>query len=380
MIGGTESRIGRLVLMAAHCAGMVDLVALPVWVGTLIAHYQFDPQQAGALATLFLTGAVAASLYCAPRFNRMRGRLVAPLGFGAAALSFFALAATADYATMAVLHVAGGVAVGCALSFTHGTIGRSANPHRLFALVGVALGVFAVVFLGATPRLVAATGGPTLFKAFGTIMAVAALLAALAFPVPVRGHETRHASLPKLNLAVWFGVLGVTAMAVVQAMTFSFIERIGVDRGFGADAVHGVLLALGIVNLFPALLAGLLERHVAARRVVLAGPVLQAVIALFIAQSASFAPYAVATSVFAFVMIFTHTFAFGLLARMDPSGRAVAATPAMLMIGSAIGPILGGTLVKASGYGSLGIAAVLIAAVAIGCFAQLQRKPATGIA
>ena len=36
----------------------------------------------------------------------------------------------------------------------------------------------------------------------------------------------------------------------------------------------------------------------------------------------------------------------------------LAATPAMLMTGAAIGPILGGTLVKALGYGSLGAAAL----------------------
>ena len=27
---------------------------------------------------------------------------------------------------------------------THGTIGRTPNPHRLFAIVGMALGVFAI--------------------------------------------------------------------------------------------------------------------------------------------------------------------------------------------------------------------------------------------
>ena len=29
-----ESRRGRAALMVAHCAGMVDLVALPVWMGS----------------------------------------------------------------------------------------------------------------------------------------------------------------------------------------------------------------------------------------------------------------------------------------------------------------------------------------------------------
>jgi predicted MFS family arabinose efflux permease len=102
----------------------------------------------------------------------------------------------------------------------------------------------------------------------------------------------------------------------------------------------------------------------------------QAALALIITQSAAFAPYAAATSVFAAVMIFTHTFAFGMLARIDATGRAVAATPAMLMTGAAIGPVLGGTLVKQSGYGVLGIASVLISIAAAVCFSRLERRPA----
>ena len=48
-------------------------------------------------------------------------------------------------------------------------------------------------------------------------------------------------------------------------MMFSFLERLGVERGFGLEAVTGVLIALGIVNLFPAPLAALLEKRVSAR-------------------------------------------------------------------------------------------------------------------
>ena len=52
----STSTFGHVALIVAHCAGMVDLVALPVWVGTLIQYYKLDPQQAGGLATLFLIG------------------------------------------------------------------------------------------------------------------------------------------------------------------------------------------------------------------------------------------------------------------------------------------------------------------------------------
>lgn len=371
----TDSKRGRLALMVAHCAGMVDLVGLPVWVGTLMSRYGLDPQQAGALATLFLAGAVASSLFFAPRFNRMRGRVAAPLGFAVAAVAFFALSTTTDFTAMAALHALAGVAAGCGLSFTHGTIGRSANPHRLFAVVGLALGVFGIAFFAGVPQLVARLGGPAMFVVLGGVMAVAALVGVLAFPEADAAVHKNGGRLAKINPAVRFVVFGVACMGLLQAMLFSFIERIGSDRGFGFAAVSGVLVAIGFVNLVPAPLAVLLQRRLLATRVILAGPVLQAVVALFITQSGYFWPYAIATAVLAAIIIFVHTFAFGLLAALDPSGRAVAATPAMLMTGAAMGPVLGGTLTKWAGYGSLGMAAVVVACVAVFCFSRV-RAPA----
>src|SRR5690606_5545406 len=93
-----ESRTGRTALMVMHCAGMVDLVALSMWVGTLIAAYGFDAQQAGGLPTLFLSGVVVSSLALAPRIQRLPGRLVASVGFGIAALAFFGSSSTTEYA------------------------------------------------------------------------------------------------------------------------------------------------------------------------------------------------------------------------------------------------------------------------------------------
>jgi predicted MFS family arabinose efflux permease len=372
----TLGALGTGALMIAHCAGMVDLVALPVWVGTLIGAYRLDPQQAGLLATLFLAGAVLSSLFFSPRLNRLPARVMAAAGFGVAMLAFLGVVSTDRYPAMLVLHAVAGLAVGCALSFTHGTIGRSRNPHRLFALAGLALGVFAIAFLGATPGLIAAHGGPMLFRVFAGVMGVATLTCAFAFPSISVERRTTKREEPRFERAVWFGMLGVGCLALTQSMVFSFVQRIGLDRGFGLAAVTATLIALGFVNLFPAPVAGLLETRIAGRRVVQIGPVVQAALALIITQSAAFAPYAAATSVFAAVMIFTHTFAFGMLARIDATGRAVAATPAMLMTGAAIGPVLGGTLVKQSGYGVLGIASVLISIAAAVCFSRLERRPA----
>jgi predicted MFS family arabinose efflux permease len=377
----TTSRAGRLVLMTSHCAGMVDMVALPLWVGTLVAAYLLDPQQAGGLVTLFLLGAVAASMSFAPRFNRIDGRMAASVGFAVASMCFFASAASRRFEWLALLHVVGGVAAGAGLSFTHGTIGRSANPHRLFGMAGMALGVFAVLLLGTAPHLIARFGGPALFYALGVAMAIAALLAAWGFPVAdaeTQASRSFRESGAKLPSRVWFGIIGVGAMALLQAMVYSFVERMGTDRGFGIAMVSALLVAIGFVNMFPSGLAAFLERRLSATIVLCAGPVVQGALALVITLSHALVPFAVAASVFVAVMLFTHTFAFGVLARMDVTGRVVAATPAMVMVGSAIGPVLGGTLAKLSGYEAIGVVAAVFDLMALVCFVCLTREPRAG--
>jgi len=373
----TYSKRALAALMLAHCAGMIDLVALPVWVGTLVAHFHFDARQAGLLASLFLGGAVLASAVLAPRFDPGTARWKAAIGFGLSALLFAGAAQTQHYLLLALLHAACGITTGLSLSVTHGTIARGSNPHRGFALVGIALGVFAILFLGSAPPIIASTGRSALFYLFAGVMAMGALACALAFPRPEsEGLPLVAKPRDPVPRQVWYGIAGIACMGLVQSMTFSFLERVGSDRGFGLEAVTGVLIALGFVNLVPAPLAALLEKRLPARSVLMAGPLVQALLVVVIMGSLRFAPYAAAASVFAAVMIFTHTFAFGLMARLDRSGRAMAATPAMLMTGAAIGPILGGTLVQGWGYGSLGPVAVALGVGASICFSRLPRAVA----
>jgi len=370
----TTSRVAVAVLMVAHCAGMLDLVALPVWVSTLSTAYKLDAQRAGGLVTCFLLGVVLSSLYFAPRLNRVRHRLAVPSGYAAAALAFGVCTFAKTFSVFLVLHLAAGLAIGCSLSLIHGRIGLGRNPHRLFAIVGLALGVFAIAFLATAPLAIAQHGGDTLFKIFAAVMLIAALTTAVALPESTGAPlSATQAELP-FSRAVWLGMIGVSCMALNQSMIFSFVLRIGIDRGFGLAAVTTVLVTLGVVNLFPSPLAAVLQRKLPSGVVLLVGPITQAALALTISNSLAFLPYAVATCAYAGVMIFTHTFAFGTLAVVDKSGRAVAATPVMLMAGAAIGPVLGGSLVKSVGYSSLGAVSILVGLIAVICFSGLRRS------
>ncbi|WP_157991379.1 MFS transporter [Caldimonas tepidiphila] len=371
----TESWSGRAVLLLAHVAGMIDLVALPIWVGAaLIGQYGFSPTQAGSMVTAFLAAAVCASLFFAPRFHRHPAHRAAPVGYAIAAIAFALLTQVSHAGAMTALHALAGFGAGMGLSFTHGAIGRSGRPQRLFAIVTLGLGVSAIFFLGVAQGLVPRLGGPVLFMLFAALMAITTLATAVAFPRPAASEADCPASerpaepvSQPIAAPLWWGIAGLTLMAITQSTVFSFVERIGVARGFGGQ-VLGVLIALGFVNLAAPVLAALLERRLKAMPVAMGGAALQLTLALVIAFSAGFTPYAAAASVFVAVMIFTHTFVFGWLSRHDASGRAVALTPAMLMSGAALGPVAGGALYGSLGTHGIGVAALFIGASAFGCY------------
>jgi predicted MFS family arabinose efflux permease len=259
----------------------------------------------------------------------------------------------------------------------------------VFAYAGLAIGLFGIAFLGVTPSIVEKFGGTAFFLVFSLVMAIAAVVAMLFFP----RHADRAASRSSvrasdhspLRRAVWYSVVAIALLAMTQAMTLSFFERIGMARGFGFPLVSFALVIYGIVTLFPAPLAALLERRIAATTVISTVPFMQFVFAMAITPTHSYPVYAISGAMMAFTILFTHTFAFGLLAKLDPTSRAVAGTPAMLMMGAAIGPFIGGSLVKFIGFEAIGYCAFVLVVLELILFNRARRivaahRPAAPVA
>ncbi len=372
-----NGKSASLALIIGHMAGMIDIAALPVWVGTMISGYRMNPTQAGAVATLFLGGVVLSSVLLSPLFHKMPGRWMPAAGFLGASLCFLAMTGMTSFGPLAVTHLIAGFCNGFAISFVHGTMARTWNPHRIFALGSLALGIFAVFFLGGAPAVIAQHGGPVLFVILGVVMAAGAVVTAAFFPAVTQPEDVMTegvmAERTRFNRCVWLAILGIMCMALVQAMIFSFAERIGTDAGFTLPKVQFALAFSGTISILPSILASILEKRLPPIRVAIGGAFLQGVFAVILSQALDYPLYVAAMVVFPFIMIFTHTFVFGYLARIEPTGRANAATPAMIMTGSATGPLLGGVLVQSSGYGALGLAAVAIGLIAIAGFTASWR-------
>jgi predicted MFS family arabinose efflux permease len=374
---------GQATLSIGHMAGMIDLAALPLWIGSLMKFYGLAAPEAGLTVTAFLASVVISSVIFAPMFTRLRHRVFACLGYCVASCAFLAaswLPVSPDsLVSFMLLHAVAGLGVGAALSVTHGAMGRSANPHRLFGIANVTMGVLAVIMFALLPGIIAAYGGPSIFVAFTITMAFGAVVALLFFPevpqVNVAAAAQRAAAVKTpLPKAAWLTIGTIVCIALNQAMVFSFVERIGDMRNFGEGAVQGVLIVTGFVNLLPGILAALLQKKFAPVNVGIAGPILQAIFALSVTGATTYAFFAVPATLYVALVIFTHTFMFGLLSRVDETGRAVAATPAMMMMGSAVGPALGGFVVATVGYPGLGWAVAVFACLAVSFMVMTRRE------
>ncbi|MGF6961056.1 hypothetical protein QFZ97_007012 [Paraburkholderia youngii] len=122
--------------------------------------------------------------------------------------------------------------------------------------------------------------------------------------------------------------------AMTNGDTFSFYQRICMARGLR----HGqgwtcALGPYGIVTLFPSRIAALLDWKVGATTVISVMPLLMAVFAIDITDTVDFSVYSASGALLGFTILFAHTYASGLRAHLDPSGRAVGGTAAMLMVG-----------------------------------------------
>ena len=371
-----EARNGTAALVIGHCAGLMDITTLPIWVGiVLIGQLALDPQRAGFLLTLFLGSVVLSSLCIAPKLSRLNRKRITSAAYAVAGMAFASMpSVSGSYILLASAHVVAGLAVGCGLSIVHGTMGGTANPHRTAAMAFTTLSLVSILVMATLPPLVGKIGPNIFFYTMSGIMFTAALAALLAFPNVARTVQHDRSAFAKLPTRVWFGIAGVSLLMVSHSMVFGFIERVGSWHGFSAAQITTVLVISGFVNLVPVALSSLLERHLSASGVVIAGPLIQAIAAVAVTQFSGYGVYIVATSVLIAVVTFTHVFAFGVLARLDPSGRVVAATPVMVMAGSATGPLLGGVLALHVGYGSLGWAALVLGLLSALCFRLGTRK------
>jgi predicted MFS family arabinose efflux permease len=367
-------------LVAGNCRAVSSVPLAPLIVGALVSHLGFTEAVAAMMLTVEFLSIAAASLLIAP-FASCIDRRLAAFAASAVIIAGSVLSMAAHTATGLVpARVLTGLGEGVLAATISAAAAGTPAPQRLFALLGLSIGLYAMLVLLVVPWQIQRFGVAGLF---GIIVVVGLLVLPLLKDFPARAVASLRvdpARLPKATLRLALvGLAALLLLAAGQSSIAAYLERVGTALGMSGQAIGNALALAALASL-----AGPAAAHVLGDRFGhglpwMAGGAVLCASSLTIGYAGTALPYTVAAVGTMTGVLFLMPYVMGLYATLDASGRVAAAGPAFGTFGGAIGPALGAAIL-ALGFDYAGVAWLSVAAyaLAITMFSAILRRVARG--
>lgn len=360
-------------------AGFFYVNIMAAIVDGLVTGLGFSNPQAGRVGAANIYGASVGSFIAVLLVRRVRWR---PALFGLLSLLLLldlASLAIREPGLLTAMRALHGVVGGLAVGITYSVIARTHSPDRAFGmllLVQFGLGGLGVMFL---PTLVPDYGAGILFVALAALTACA-MVALAAIPRFDGEASASSAEAAKTRLSNAFritAVIALLALFLFQAgnMALSaFIIRLGehfaLERGFIGQAL-GWATWIGAAGAVLVITMGTRFGRVR--------PLLIAMLLTLVGTAGFFwsglrPAYFAANVGTAITWSFVVPYIFGMLSRLDPSGRLATLGGFTSKLGLASGPLVAGIVVRADDFRLLiGMALVALALSGIAALAAARR-------
>src|SRR5258708_4014472 len=338
--------------------GYSGLVALPLWVAAVCAEPGVSRAAVGVIGSVQLLAAAIASLTLSAQVARLPLRqtaVAAGLGiFAANLLCVFA----AGTVSLAVCRAASGLGEGALLAVLNAAIARRPDAGRVFAVSQLCLGCVSATVFFCVPPLIARFGRTA---PFGFVAVLAALGVVLLLLNRFETPPESPAALPagagrkRLNAGDWYGLAIFWCLYAGLEGVWTFVVPLGRDVGVGLDRMGAVLAAGAVVAIVGPLIARGGSGRLAAPGLVAVGLVLSALAAALSTFPHNAVLYEVGVFAIQPVTLFNIAVIMAFLAITDRTGRAAAAAPAAINLGSAGAPAVAGYGLMLGGGHVLGI-------------------------
>lgn len=359
-------------------AGFFYVNIMAAIVDGLVTGLGFSNPQAGTIGAANIYGASVGSFLAVLLVRRIAWRPTLFALLSLLLLMDLGSTVVRDASTLTALRAAHGVVGGLAVGVTYSVMAKTRSPDRAFGmllLVQFGLGGLGVMFL---PTLVPDYGARILFLSLAALSACA--LAAI-FAIPRLGRSGPAASAQPVRMPAHLrniALLALLALLLFQGGNMAlaaFIIRLGEHYALGRDFIGQ---ALGWATWIGAAGAGLVivmgTRHGRFR------PLLAAML-LTLAGCAAFfwsalpAVFFVANVGTAITWSFVVPYIFGILSRLDPTGRQATLGGFVSKLGLASGPMLAGWVLRGDDYRLLiGVSTAIVALSGVALLAAARRE------
>ena len=360
----------RLRLIAAILVGVIGpevFIVQPGFVQGLVQNLGFDDQSAGYAASIEVWGITATTLVMTFFSHRFNWRKVVTASLLLVAVANAACIGIHDKEAFVALRFVAGVGSGSLISLSFTAVGLTENPDRNFGylIMWVLLyGAVVLYFMPAAYALSGMTGMLVFFAAFPLV----ALPLVKAFPVS--GETAAAVEADAVNLSGSLKSLALLAMFayfVAQGVAWAYLFLIGTAGGLTEQQVATGLTLSQVAGVAGALLPAIIGHRLGRWRPLTVGILGGAFCLLFLIGRFEYLPFAFWVCLYNFFWNMTHPFLLGSMASFDRRGRVVVLAVAAQMLGLAIGPALGATVVGPGKYASINYIAIAMFALSWVC-------------
>lgn len=349
-VRGTPAIVAALALSVT---GVLMFKVLPLLVGAAADQFHVGPRELGLLASSDLVGITVASLLAPLWVRRVDWRRAGLAALVLVAAGNFASAFAPSLTALLALRVATGLGEGMASGLALVILSDTRHPDRAFALAVAAPILVGLLAFQAMPPLAAAWGYD------GVVLALAALAALFALLMPALPARGRPVEPRGTGAARTGGPRWLVATALVAALLYhvglgavwAFVERMGVAAGFAPAAIGatlGIAVVFGLAGASLAAIVGVRYGRLWPIALAVAG---QCAALLLLREPMTHAGFAVAACAFQFLWLLSVPYQLGIIAQADAGGRLFVLALAFQAGGVALGPMIGGALLGAEGFG-----------------------------
>jgi hypothetical protein len=371
-----EYRHATLLRIAlANSIGFSASTAVPLWVGSVGAHFGFPSWGAGAVAT--------AQLACAALLNAMtpwlfRRTHLRSLAWTATAVALLGngLAWLGSSSAFIVGCLLAGAGFGVLLNVTNRLVAGSSAPQRGYAIVQLVEVLFCIGFFLSVPPIIVRFGTLSVFAALAALC-VAVFLLLAGVPVGVSGGpETaarKNSGSPPNTASAVLSLCAAALLFSGYSAVGSSLVSIGAAVGVSLLWV-GRIMALGLLaSLGGAVLARGLSERAGVLLPLLAGAGIVGGDMLVVTLGRGAYGFIGGSLLLFMGMVFLSPYIYTLLAGLDKAGRWASIAPGFVLSGVALGPGIAGVVTHGGDFTTLGVTALTCIVAAMVLFVAAER-------
>jgi len=331
--------------------GNTGIYLIPLLIGAMVADRGFTDQQAGLVASADLAGYAVMTFVTAMFLIHRNWRRMALVGVAIMFVANIATTFVSAAGAFAAVRFLSGLGAGILAAIATVSLGQSDKPDRNYGLLFAASLLFGTAGLWGLPLLLDRVG---LNGAYVLIALLAVIVGFLSTSLPASGTPQTRLSDSVTPQRSWIlaGImlLSITLFWAQQNALYAYMERIGNASGL---SVQFIGFTLGLANLTgfagASLVAWLGTRFGRLLPLVLSTAV--QLTCLWALSGIISAPgYLIALGVISLSWNIVNPIQIGILAGVEPSGRALALASTVIGVGLAAGPALGAAVLHGNDY------------------------------